>query len=91
MRFLRLVKPEDSTPDIMAMTKTGKVKRSVELPEEMWEMLGEDAKRTHRSINGMLAAYLDKIYNDADLEIRDHRKATGLSPVARERKASRAM
>lgn len=85
VRHLRLVKAVKVLEKKVFMArKTDRVKRSVELPEEIWNYLEADATRTFRSINGMLSALLSVIYLDADIETRGYEQAVESSPVAKE-------
>lgn len=59
-----------------------KHKRSLDLPKHLWDLLEEDAKRTRRSITGMLDAILSVIYLDADVEMHGIDKARDVSPTA---------
>lgn len=61
-----------------------KHKRSLDLPKHLWDYLEEDAKRTRRSITGMLDAILSVIYLDADIELHGADKGRQVSPVAKE-------
>lgn len=66
-----------------------KHKRSLDLPKHLWDFLEEDAKRTRRSITGMLDAILSVMYMDADIEVHGADRARSASPVALEMERQR--
>lgn len=74
--YLRLVETGSPTTEnnnhnvapkhVMSKPKDKK-KRSVEMPEELWELIEAEAERTCRSATGVVKAYMMKIYYDADV------------------------
>ena len=69
---------------VMPYQDEDRQKRSIELPRELWAMIEADARRTFRSVNGMVTALLMQVYYDADVETRGAEKATVASPTATE-------
>lgn len=43
--------------------------RTIRLPEQLWELLDEDARRCKRSASKQLEAMLEAFYNIADVNI----------------------
>jgi hypothetical protein len=90
--YLKLVKPEipnfedkQTAPDfVMPYQDEERIKRSIELPRHVWTLIENDAKRTHRSVNGMVSALLFLVYFDADVNIHGAERARVVSPSAME-------
>jgi len=63
---LRLVIPTSENDDMEKVKKGDQPRRTIVLPEKLWQRLDDDAARCFRSANGHLEAILSAIYMNAD-------------------------
>ena len=66
---LRLVIPTCETRNMEKTKKGDQPRRTIVLPEELWQRLDDDAVRCFRSANGHIEAILSAIFLSADTSL----------------------